>query len=297
MILTVMIATRNRRDDLRRTLMQIAALDPAATEVIVCADGCTDDTAPMVRREFPQCMLIENTPARGSVFSRDRMLRMAAGEIVLSLDDDSYPVEKDFFARVRNLFVEYPEAAVISFPEVRDNGESANATKTPDSPPHLVSAYPNCAAAMRREAYLKSHGFPVFFGHMYEEPDYALQCYALDYEVRFDPSLQIRHHMSRVKREPTRRHHLNARNELWSVWMRCPFPQVLLVSLFRVLRQFQYACSEGFSWVVREPLWWWSAVQGFRPCWKNRRPIAWPVYFYWMKLARTGVDVNIAARD
>ena len=234
--------------------------------------------------------MIENATSRGSVFSRDRMLRLAKGDIVMSLDDDSYPLDDDFFARVRELFAEYPDAAVISFPEIRDNGESASATKTPGTPPHLVSAYPNCAASMWRKMYLESAGFPVFFGHMYEESDYSLQCYALGYEVRFEPSLRIRHHVSPVRREPIQRHHFNARNELWSVWMRCPFPQVIAVSLFRVWRQFRYACSEGFSWAVREPVWWCAALKGLGQCVLNRRPTPWSVYFCWMKLGRARPD-------
>ena len=32
--------------------------------------------------------------------------------------------------------------------------------------------------------------------------------------------------------------------------MRCPFPQVLLVSMFRVWRQLRYASSEGFTLIA-----------------------------------------------
>ena len=99
---------------------------------------------------------------------------------------------------------------------------------------------------MWRKMYLESAGFPVFFSHMYEEPDYSLQCYALGYEVRFEPSLRIRHHVSAVQREPIRRHHFNARNELWSVWMRCPFPQVIPVSFFRIWAVFLLCLQRGF---------------------------------------------------
>lgn len=289
MTFTIMITTRNRRAELERALRHLRALSPRAEEVLVCADGCTDDTVTMVRSEFPECTLLENASSRGSVFSRDRMLRQAKGEIVVSLDDDSYPLDADFLTRVEKLFAEHPAAAVLSFPEIRDDGASASATKTPTSPPHLVSAYPNCAAAMRREVYLRAPGFPPFFGHMYEEPDYALQCYALGCEVRFEPSLRIRHHVSPVQREPVRRHHFNARNELWSVWMRCTFPQVLVVSLFRVWRQFRYALSEGFGWAMREPLWWCAALGGIANCWRHRAPVSWPIYFAWMKLARAAI--------
>lgn len=290
-----MITSRDRREDLRRTLSKLRELSRKADEVLVCADGCTDDTISIVRNEFPECTLIENATSLGSAFSRDRMLRLAKGDIVVSLDDDSYPLDDDFFARVRELFADYADAAVINFPEIRDSGESADATKTPSTPPHLVSAYPNCAASMRRKVYLESAGFPVFFGHMYEEPDYSLQCYALGYEVRFEPSLRIRHHVSSLQREPIDRHHFNARNELWSVWMRCPFPQVIPVSLFRIWRQFRYAFSEGFSWVAREPAWWYAALKGLGRCILNRRPIPWPVYFYWMKLGRARADEAMKA--
>jgi GT2 family glycosyltransferase len=286
---SVMITTRNRRDELHRTLSKLRELQPKPDEVLVCADGCTDDTVAMVRRDFPECTLIENSVSRGSVFSRDRMLRMAKGEIVVSLDDDSYPLDLNFIARVRELFVERSQVVVLSFPEIREQGESASLNKSPETPVHLVSAYANCAAAMRRAVYLQAGGFPVFFEHMYEEPDYALQCYALGYEVRFEPSLRIRHHVSPAQREPMRRHHFNARNELWSVWMRCPFPQVLAVSLFRVWRQFCYAGREGISWALREPCWWGAALKGLGQCWRHRNPVAWSTYYRWMKLARKAI--------
>ena len=288
-----MIATHDRCDDLRRTLRKLFELQPRADEILICADGCKDGTSEMVREGFPECKLLENKEQRGSVFSRDRLLRAAAGDIVASFDDDSYPLDKDFLKRAAELFAEESEVAVISFPEIRNDEEFAHHTKTPSSPPHLVSAYANCAAAMRRAAYLRSQGFPAFFEHMYEEPDYALQCYALGYEVRFEPSLPVRHHVSTNQREPIKRHHLNARNELWSVLMRCPFPYVMGVALFRIWRQFRYACSEGFGWAINEPRWWLSALRGIPECVRNRHAVPWRIYYAWMKLARAmATDLN-----
>ena len=50
----------------------------------------------MVLREFPGFVVVENPERRGSVASRDRMLRLASADIVVSLDDDSYPVQPGF---------------------------------------------------------------------------------------------------------------------------------------------------------------------------------------------------------
>src|SRR5207248_3513459 len=111
-----------------------------------------------------------------------------------SLDDDSYPIQRDFFAKLPSIFAAHPEAAVVAFPELRDANQFSALDKTDNRLGHYVSAYANCAAAMRTDLYLRSAGFPAFFTHMYEEPDYALQCYAAGAAVWFEPSLEIRHH-------------------------------------------------------------------------------------------------------
>ncbi len=283
---SIMITTRNRCEDLRRTLVRLSRLNPCADEIWVTADGCTDGTVEMVRQEFPNCRLLINEPGLGSVPSRDRMLREASGDLVLSLDDDSYPVEDGFMDQLRRAFADHPEVAVMTFPELRDGGVYLPVNKTPDTPGHYVSAYPNGSAAMRRSTYLRADGYPHCFMHSYEEPDYALQVYALGGAVWFEPALVIRHHFSPVNRNEWGTHQLNARNEMWSVWMRCPWPWIPVVSLFRLLRQLCYAWREGLSWVVREPLWWWSAISGLFDCLRNRSPVLWKVYFAWMCLPR-----------
>jgi glycosyltransferase involved in cell wall biosynthesis len=290
MTFSVMITTRNRCADLRRTGERLLKLNPQPLEILVCADGCTDDTVAMVRHEFPSFTLFENSPSQGSVSARDKLLRFAKGDVVVSLDDDSYPVNDDFFSQLIPIMEAHPEAAVITFPELRNDNVFASANKRPSSPGHYASAYPNCAAAMWREFYLEQPGFPKFFIHMYEETDYGLQCYSGRAAVWFEPSLVIRHHLSSAQRQPVQRHHQNARNELWSVWLRCPWPQLPAVSLFRIWRQFRYACSEGLGWAAREPLWWLAALGGVIKCCQNRKPIRWPVYYAWMRLARNPIS-------
>jgi GT2 family glycosyltransferase len=282
----VIITTRNRCEDLRRTCLRLCALQPQPKEVLICADGCSDGTGDVIRNEFPHFVLFENEVSNGSVASRDKLLRAATADIVVCLDDDSYPLTDDFLSKLADVVDSHPEAAVISFPEVRDGGVFSHELKTDRIPGHYVSAYANCAAAMRRVLYLQLQGFPAFFSHMYEEPDYALQCYAAGFAVWFEPSLTVRHHQSAVGRREVKRHHQNARNELWSVFVRCPWPWLPLISLFRMSTQFRYACSQGVDWVVREPVWWYEVLAGIRYCVRSRRPVAWSCYLAWMRLAR-----------
>jgi glycosyltransferase involved in cell wall biosynthesis len=289
MAISVMITTRNRRDDLHRTLTRLLKMNPLPDEILVCVDGCSDDTLDMLETAFPEVKVQNHLVGQGSVVSRDQMLHNIRGDWVLSLDDDSYPLDDDFFQRVLEIYTSHPESAVITFPELRNAGYDLR-SRVPDSPGHYVSAYPNCAALMKKDFYLKQTGFPVHFFHAYEEPDYALQCYAAGSSVWFEPSLVIRHHFSGKNRNNIKNHHLHARNELWSVWMRCPLMQLPIVSIFRIWRQFRFAMTKGFSWTIQEPLWWWQAIKGIRSCMSTRRPVPWSIYYAWMRLAREAIS-------
>jgi GT2 family glycosyltransferase len=290
MTFTIMITTRNRCTDLRRTCEALTSLSPPPDEVLICADGCTDDTVSMIHRDFPGFIVLENAEWQGSVGSRDRMVRLASGDIVISLDDDSYPIDPDFLLRVNKALGEHPEAAVISFAEVRDQTFVGNAARhSHEGDGRYGAAYANCGAAMRRDVYLKLPGFPKFFRHGYEEPDYALQCYAAGLAVWFEPSLAVRHHMSAVNRHEGRRQRLHARNELWSVFIRCPWPYLPVVASFRVWRQLRYAATQSLSDLLLQPVWWLSALRGLPQCIAHRAPVPWPRYWAWMKLARRPV--------
>src|SRR5258707_912789 len=95
---SIMIATKNRVADLSKTLKVLECLDPAPLEILITADGCSDGTADFIRSGLSGARLIINNEPRGSVASRDRMMRDARGDLVLSLDDDSYPEQPDCLA-------------------------------------------------------------------------------------------------------------------------------------------------------------------------------------------------------
>ena len=281
----VVITSYNRCDDLRRTCTQLRKLDPPPDEIIICLDGCTDDSREMLARDFPESRVIENATPQGSIPARDRAFRLVTSDLIVTLDDDSYPLDPAFLEKVSQLVAQHPEAAAFTFPEIRDDGLPADPRMGPDSPAHYVRDFPNCAGVMVRSIYGSVATYQPFFSHAYAEPDYCLQLYAAGYTVRFEPSLHIRHHFTPHQRNMSKRHLLNARNELWSVLMRCPFPQILIIAPLRVLRQFIYAFGQGWAWWHREPKWWWDAAAGMEHCISRRRPVRWRDYWSWLRLA------------
>jgi len=280
---SVMITTRNRILDLRRTCRALQQLNPLPLEVLITMDGCTAGVVGAVKGELPEARLFVNPIGRGSVASRDRMMREARGDLVLALDDDSYPEQLDCIARIAQLFEQRPQLAVLHFPQRTDEYPETLA-QTHFGSEHLTRSFANSGAVLRRSTYLQLPGFESRFFHMYEEPDYALQCVAAGYDVLFSPVVTIRHHYSGQARNEIRIHRRHARNELWSTLMRCPFPFAIGIAAWRVLSQFLYACKRGWYWVIREPAWWWQAVAGIPCCLRKRRPVSWASYKRWLAL-------------
>jgi GT2 family glycosyltransferase len=279
-----MITTRNRIEDLRRTCRALHQLDPPPLEVLITVDGCAGDVVEAVREELPpQARLFVNKIGLGSVASRDRMVRKARGDLVLALDDDSYPEQSDCIALITPFFEQRPKLAVLHFPQRTDEYPETIAQINFGSD-HLTRSFSNSGAVLRRATYLELPGFEPRFYHMYEEPDYALQCVAAGYDVLFSPIVTIRHRYSGQARDEIRVHHRHARNEFWSTLMRCPFPFALGILAWRVLSQFRYSCKRGWSWVSREPFWWGRALAGISYCVRNRRPVSWAGYKHWLAL-------------
>ena len=278
-----MITTKDRVSDLRRTCCALRKLKPPPLEVLITIDGSTENVVEAVNVELPQARVFVNQIGLGSVASRDRMLREARGDLVLALDDDSYPEQLDCIVRIDPLFEQRPKLAVLHFPQRTDEYPETLA-QTNFGSEHLTRSFANSGAVLRRSIYLQLPGFESRFFHMYEEPDYALQCVAAGYDVLFSPMITIRHHYSGQGRDEPRIHHRHARNELWSTVMRCPFPFAVGIAAWRVFSQFRYACKRGWSWVVREPVWWGRALAGIPYCLRNRRPVSWAGYKRWLQL-------------
>jgi GT2 family glycosyltransferase len=282
MLVSIMITTRNRLDELRRTVQMLGKLNPSPDEILITADGCTDGTAEFVST-MHNVRLIVNEPAIGSVASRDHMMREAQGDLVLALDDDSYPEQTDCIDRIIPFFEKRPKLAVLHFPQRSDEYPDTLAQTDLDRE-EVTRSFASSGAVLRRSIYLKLPGFERRFYHMYEEPDYGLQCVAAGYDVLFSPILRIRHHYSGQARDEIRIHHCHARNEFWSTLMRCPLLLAPGMVTWRFFSQCRYACRRGWLWLVREPVWWLQAVAGIPYCLRKRQPVSWAGYKRWLKL-------------
>lgn len=194
---TVAIPTYRRPELLLETLGKLAACDPQPAELILHVDG-NDETSLQALRQSPYAetakVLIsqENVGPGGG---RNKILAAAACDIVASLDDDSYPLDGDYFARLVELFDRLPRAAVIGA-QIFHLDEAI----LPEGPGlRRVADFVNCGCAYRREAFLQTRGYlclPLAYGM--EEVDVALQLHHRDWDVYESDRLRILHNTRRA---------------------------------------------------------------------------------------------------
>jgi len=88
---SVIIATYNRVESLRRCLAAIEGQTLAPMEVIVVDDASSDGTFQMVDVEFPTVRLLRQANNRGPAAARNRGIAVARGAIIAFTDDDCVP--------------------------------------------------------------------------------------------------------------------------------------------------------------------------------------------------------------
>jgi GT2 family glycosyltransferase len=278
-----MITTLNRLDDLKITLSKVHKLNPPPDEVMIVADGCSDNTVEFIQQTYPSVHLWINEQSQGSVLSRARMMESTKTDLVLALDDDSYPEQPDFLATASREFELNPRLAVACFPQ-RTDEYPVTLDCADFGEKRLVRSFANSGACLRVSTYRQLPGFEGKFFHMYEEPDYALQCVTNDWDVVFFPEKKIRHHWVSKERSELRNHHRHARNELWSTILRLRFPHVLFVVFYKTMSQANYARKRGWYWLIREPIWWLQALKGLPSLRGRRTPASWERYKKWSAL-------------
>lgn len=224
-IATVMIVTRNRRDELRLAVAS-ALRQSGGVEVLVISDGSTDGTPEMVKSEFPDARLIAHADSRGLVVRRNEGVAASRSNIVVSIDDDAVLTAPDIVAETVAAFdSERIGAVAIPFANVKRSPEllqlAPDAART-----YVADSFIGTAHAVRRDLFLKLGGYRGGLFHQGEEADYCIRLLAAGYVVRLGSGHPI-HHFESPRRDLRRMDHYGPRNAILFAWQNVPFPRAL----------------------------------------------------------------------
>src|SRR5688572_8601662 len=94
------VTAYQRIDETLNTLRLLHACDPRPAEILVHVDGAQRECAARIATAFPAARIIVSDTRVGPGGGRNKMIAAATHDIVSSFDDDSYPVDRDYFDRV-----------------------------------------------------------------------------------------------------------------------------------------------------------------------------------------------------
>ncbi len=187
---SVMIPTWRRTDDLISTLQRILACRPQPDEVLVHIDFGDQETAPALASSGLPVRVFQAQRHVGPGGGRARLLQEASHEIVASFDDDSYPIDADYFARLVHLFDCLPQAAVLSS-RVFHRAEPMRSIENTGAE---VLSFIGCGCAYRKSIYLGLRGYlPLPVAYAAEERDLVLQLMGAGRAIVAVDSLRIFH--------------------------------------------------------------------------------------------------------
>jgi GT2 family glycosyltransferase len=257
----VVIATRNRRDELQRTLRELRRL-PEAPPVVVVDNGSEDGTADAAARvEGVEVVRLDRNAAAAA---RNIGAQLLDTPFVAFADDDSWWRAGSLPAAAR-LLRAHPDvglctARILLGDDQREDPLCETFRHSPlgsSCPGPTVLGFVACAAVVRRDAFLDVGGFTEELGVGGEETLVALDLADRGLRCVYVDELVAHHHPSPV-RDKSARHRRVLRNELWSTWLRLPARDAMAPTV-QVLRQGTVGIAAS-----RDAVTGWSGVRHLR---------------------------------
>lgn len=260
--LGVVIASRNRRRSLLRTLAHLEAL-PERPPTIVVDNGSGDGTPAAVAAAFPEVDLLRLRRNRGA-FARNLGAERLRTPLIAFCDDDSW-WQPGSLAAAAEIFRRFPRlgllaARILVGAERRLDPVSAEMRAGEPAaglPGPRVQGFVACGALVRRTAFLEAGGFPERFLIGAEEGLLAIDMRLAGWDLCYSELVVALHLPDRGERGERSR--LVLRNALWTSWLRMPARRALAdtAALARgaggdpVSRAALFGAVAGLPWALR----------------------------------------------
>lgn len=187
---TVIITAYTRIEQTLTTLEKICACDPAADEILAHVDGNQKPCEAAICQAFPDVRVLCSAECIGPGGARNKLVAAAKNEWVASFDDDSFPIDTDYFARVQSLFQKFPTAAILCASVYHQRQSIARDAHVAE----WVSDFGGGACVYRRSVFLETSGYvPLPMAYGMEEVDLALRLHAQGGQILRTPWLRVFH--------------------------------------------------------------------------------------------------------
>ena len=274
------IPTRDRWDELARTLQALADYGLGGNETVVIDDGSREPAPTALRERFPRVRFERTTVPRYVTGARNDLARMLTTPLFLQVDNDSFPVRGDLGAAATWLQERQDALALAFIITERDDFEEALGALPPDPAP--CHYFIGCGALIKRELFLELGGYEEELEYIAEEIAVTLHAQSRGFQVYQYPAVTVRHYRSPLARDRLVRAALTIRNELLIAGLYYPF-------FFLLLRWPVYLVKAlVFGWFPRREIVKGAiaAVRRYPAIWPKRQPAPLDAFLRWKRLPR-----------
>ncbi len=234
-IITIVIATHNRRAVVERTLSKLddCGLDRTDYETIVVDNDSTDGTpASIAHRVNRLICLPRNAGSTAKAFGADE----ARGRYIVFLDDDSYPRTGCLEAMIRR-FEDDGHLGAAGFHVHLPTGRKECAA--------LPGVFVGCGVGLRTEAYRECGGLDRTFFMQAEEYDLSFRLAAAGWDVEVFDELHVEHEKTPQERRSDRTVQFDTRNNLRVLARYLPSPFSAIYRVDAIQRYEWLAARDG----------------------------------------------------
>ena len=274
---SIVILTFNRKKILRKLLSSVSEIQYTEHEVIVIDNNSSDGTGEMVVEEFPNityCLMKKNL----GVAARNEGLKLAKGEIIVTIDDDIFGINDDAIMKLIHYFQTNVKVGALNF-KVIDNVEGAicnwihhREEEKFHEKDFLTYEITEGAVAFSKKALETAGYYPEYFFLSHEGPDLALRIMNVGFEVRYSPLISVIHSHAQEGRKSWFRYYYDTRNQFLLAMRNYPFFYSVRYLVRGFLSTLFYSIRDGFF------LYWikgvFDGIIGSYRHYKDRNPLS-----------------------
>lgn len=186
-VVSVIIPSWNRSGELKECLTSLKQQDYNAIEIVVIDDGSGDDTPLMVKRDFPEAVLLADGQRRGHCHRRNEGIVASRGEYLLFLDSDIEFRQNDQIRMMVEYLKNSPTTAELGgeiavFAGEKDmafgrnlspSGYSQRVGVARGQPPMTCHYLAGCNIMIRRRHVYEVGGFDPYYVFGHEDADFG----------------------------------------------------------------------------------------------------------------------------
>jgi GT2 family glycosyltransferase len=188
--ISAIVTAYERVDQTLNTLRILQACNPRPDEILVHVDANRIECEKAICVAFPQVRVVVSAERVGPGGGRNKLVAAASHEFVASFDDDSYPLDADYFARVTQLIDLFPAASIIC----ASLYHAGQAIGLDEQKAQWTADFSGGACVYRRDAFINAGGYvPLPIAYGMEEVDLALRLHSEGGKILSSSWLRVFH--------------------------------------------------------------------------------------------------------